>query len=100
MCRSNFDWDCSSSAHSFQIDDESLSDHGSLCGFTFPRTDDASLKENLMLFDKVESEVWDVERDVQITSALLKVEKKKRLKARLNFVLVGCKNLIVLCDVC
>ena len=100
MCPNNFDWDCSSSAHSFQIDDGSLSGHGSLCGFTFSRTDDAPFIENLMLFDKVESEVWDVERDVQITSALLKVEKKKRLKARLNFVLVGCKNLIVLCDVC
>ena len=80
MCRNNFDWDCSSSAHSFQIDDRSLSGHSSLCGFTFSRTDDASSIENLMLFDKVESEVWDVERDVQVTSALLKVEKKKRLK--------------------
>ena len=80
MCGNNFDWDCSSSAHSFQIDDESLSGHGSLCGFTFSRTDDASSIENSKLFDKVESEVWDVERDVQVTSALLKVEKKKRLK--------------------
>ena len=57
MCRNNFDGDCSSSAHSFQIDDGSLSDHGSLCGFSFSRTDDASSIENLMLFDKVESEV-------------------------------------------
>ena len=80
MCRNNFDWDCSSSAHSFQIDDGSLSGHSSLCGFTFSRTDDASSIENLMLFDKVESEVWEVERDVQITSALLKVEKKKLFK--------------------
>ena len=80
MCRNDFDWDCSSSAHSFQIGDGSLSGHGSLCGFTFSRTDDASSIENLMLFDKVESEVWELERDVQITSALLKVEKKKRLK--------------------
>ena len=66
MCRNNFDWDCSSSAHSFQIDDESLSGHGSLCGFTFSRTNDASSIENLMLFDKVESEVWAVERDVRL----------------------------------
>ena len=47
----------SSSAHSFQIGDGSLSGHGSLCGFTFSRADDASSKENLMLFDKVDSEV-------------------------------------------
>ena len=80
MCRNDFSWDCDSSAHSFQIDDGSLSDHGSLCGFTFSRADDASSIENSKLFDKVESEVWDVERDVQVTSALLKVEKKKRLK--------------------
>ena len=80
MCPNNFDWDCSSSAHSLQIDDGSLSGHGSLCGFTFSRKDDASFIENLMLFDKVESDVWDVERDVQIAPALLKVEKEKRLK--------------------
>ena len=47
----------SSSAHSFQIGDGSLSGHGSLCGFTFSRADDASSIENLMLFDKVDSEV-------------------------------------------
>ena len=57
MCRNNFDWDCCSSAHSFQIDDGSLSGRGSLGGFTFSRTDGASSIENLMLFDKVESEV-------------------------------------------
>ena len=34
-----------------------------------------------MLFGKGASEVGDVERDVEVTSALLKVEKKKRLKA-------------------
>ena len=57
MCRNSFDRDCSSSAQSFQTDDGSLSHHGSLCGFTFSRTDDASSIENSKLFDKVESEV-------------------------------------------
>ena len=52
MCRN-----CGSSAHYFQIDDGSLSGPGSLCGFTFSRTDDASSIENSKLFDKVESEV-------------------------------------------
>ena len=66
--------------HYLQIEDGSLSGHGSLCGFTFSRTDHASSIENLMLFVKVQSEVLDVESDVQITSALLKVEKKKWLK--------------------
>ena len=34
-----------------------------------------------MLLGKGASEVVDVERDVEVTSALLNVEKKKRLKA-------------------
>ena len=34
-----------------------------------------------MLVGKGASEVGDVERDVEVTSALLNVEKKKRLKA-------------------
>ena len=49
---------------------------GDLCRFNFSKADD-----NLMLFGKGASEVGDVERDVEVTSALLKVEKKKRLKA-------------------
>ena len=57
MRRNNFDRDCSSSAHSFQMDDGNLSGHGSLCGFTFSRTDDTSFIENLIVFDEVESEV-------------------------------------------
>ena len=36
--------------------------------------------DNLILFGKGVSEVGDVERDVEVTSALLNVEKKKRLK--------------------
>ena len=37
--------------------------------------------DNLILFGKGASKVGDVERDVEVTSALLNVEKKKRLKA-------------------
>ena len=48
---------------------------------TFSKADDASAIDNLMLFGKGTSEVGDVERDVEVTSALLNVEKKKRLKA-------------------
>ena len=39
------------------MDDGNLSGHGSLCGFTFSRTDDTSFIENLIVFDEVESEV-------------------------------------------
>ena len=99
MCRNNFDWDCNSSAHSFQIDDGSLSGHGCLCGFTLSGADDASSIENLMLFHKVESEVWDVERDVPSNVRFAEGGEKEAVE-RLNFVLVGCKNLIVLCDIC
>ena len=41
---------------------------------------DASCIENSKLLDKVESEVLNVETGVQVTSPLLEVEKKKRLK--------------------
>ena len=72
------DRDCGSSAHYFKIDDGSLSRGPSdLCRFTFPRADDASAIDNLMLFGKGVSEVEDIKRDVEVTSALLKVEKKE-----------------------
>ena len=74
------DRDCGSSAHYFKIDDAygSLSRGPSdLCRFTFPRADDASAIDNLMLFGKGVSEVEDIKRDVKVTSALLKVEKKE-----------------------
>ena len=48
---------------------------------TFSKADDASAIDNLMLFGRGTSEVGDIERDVEVTSALLNVEKKKRLKA-------------------
>ena len=70
--------DCGSSAHYFKIDDGSLSRGPSdLCRFTFSRADDASAIDNLMLFGKGVSEVEDIKRDVEVTSALLKVGKKE-----------------------
>ena len=45
--------------------------------FTFSRADDASAVDNLMLFGKGASEVGNIERDVEVTSPLLKVEKKE-----------------------
>ena len=46
---------------------------------TFSKADDASAIDKL--FGRGTSEVGDIERDVEVTSALLNVEKKKRLKA-------------------
>ena len=60
---------------------------------TFSKADDASAIDNLMLFGKGTSEVGDVERDVEVTSALLNVEKKKRLKA----LVVVCDVAMILC---
>ena len=65
-----------------------MSGPGDLCRFTFSKADDASAIDNLMLFGKGESEVGDIERDVEVTSALLKVENKKAVES-LSFVLVN-----------
>ena len=56
---------------------------------TFSKADDASAIDNLMLFGKGTSEVGDIE----VTSALLNVEKKKRLKA----LVVVCDVVMILC---
>ena len=50
---------------------------GDLCRFTFSRADETSAIDNLMLFDKGASEEGNIERDVEVTSALLKVEKRE-----------------------
>ena len=56
---------------------------------TFSKADDASAIDILMLFGRGTSELGDIERDVEVTSALLNVEKKKRLKASA----LWCKHL-------
>ena len=63
-------------SHSFKIDAGSLSVPGDLCRFTFSRADETSAIDNLMLFDEGASKVGDIERDLEVTSTLLKVEKK------------------------
>ena len=77
------DRDCGSSAHYFKIDEGSLSRGPSdLCRFTFSRADNASAIDKLMLFGKGASEVEDIKRDVEVTSAFTESgEKRKRLKA-------------------
>ena len=50
---------------------------GDLCRFTFSKADETSAIDNLMLFDKGASEEGNIERDVEVTSALLKVEKRE-----------------------
>ena len=92
------DWDCGSSAHYFKIDDGSLSRGPSdLCRFTFSRADDASAIDNSMLFGKGASEVEDIKGDVEVTSALLKVEKKE---SDWKPQLCAGKHLVVVYDVC
>ena len=71
------------------MDDGSLSGPGDLCRFTFSRADNASAIDKLMLFGKGASEVGDIERDVEVTSPLLKVEKEEKAVESLSFVLVN-----------
>ena len=74
-----------------------MSGPGDLCRFTFSRADDASAIDNLMLFRKGASEVGDIERDVEVTSALLKVKKKE---SGSKPQLCAGKHLVVVYDVC